>query len=47
MQVLTQCPWCGMTGPDFDESPKPADYCDHDTNPIPTLIEQLSSHGRS
>lgn len=30
----TRCPWCGLSGPDFNESPRPADYCEHD----PTLV---------
>lgn len=24
------CPWCGAKGPNFDESPRPSDYCHHD-----------------
>lgn len=28
--ALSQCPWCGATGPDFAESPAPSDYCGHD-----------------
>lgn len=28
--ALSQCPWCGTIGPDFDESPAPSDYCGHD-----------------
>lgn len=27
---LTRCQWCGALGLDFDESPRPADYCGHD-----------------
>lgn len=26
----TKCPWCGMSGPDYDESPMPSDICHHD-----------------
>lgn len=26
---FSKCPWCGATGPDFDESPKPSEHCDH------------------
>lgn len=34
--ALSQCPWCGATGPDFDESPMPSDYCGHgDTDCTP------------
>ena len=28
--ALSQCPWCGATGPDFADSPMPSDYCGHD-----------------
>lgn len=34
----TKCPWCGVTGPDFDESEKPSDYCHHD-------VAQITHHG--
>lgn len=27
---LSRCPWCGARGVDFDESPRPSDYCGHD-----------------
>ena len=33
------CPWCGMCGLDFDESPPPSDYCGHD----PALCEPRQS----
>ena len=23
------CPWCGLRGVGFDESPEPIDYCQH------------------
>jgi DnaJ-class molecular chaperone len=26
---LTQCPWCGTWGRDFDEAPRPSTTCDH------------------
>ena len=26
---LSRCPWCGAVGSDFENSPQPADYCDH------------------
>lgn len=28
---LARCPWCGLLGPDFDESPRPSDICHHDS----------------
>lgn len=28
--VHPRCPWCGLRGVDFDESPKPSSYCHHD-----------------
>lgn len=31
----TRCPWCGLRGPDYAESPIPSDYCDH-THPDQT-----------
>jgi hypothetical protein len=27
---VTRCPWCGVAGLDFDESPRPSDVCHHD-----------------
>lgn len=29
-ESITKCPWCGASGPNFDESPMPSDYCGHD-----------------
>jgi DnaJ-class molecular chaperone len=26
---ITQCPWCGTWGRDFDEAPRPSTTCDH------------------
>jgi hypothetical protein len=34
--VLSRCPWCGLLGPDFDESPMPSDYCGHDPAAVAT-----------
>lgn len=30
MPVHPQCPWCGLRGVDFDETPRPSAYCHHD-----------------
>lgn len=27
---VTQCPWCGHWGPEYEESARPADYCHHE-----------------
>lgn len=29
-EALSLCPWCGLTGQGYDESPEPIDYCSHD-----------------
>ncbi len=26
---VSTCPWCGLSGPGFDETDRPADYCSH------------------
>lgn len=51
--TITTCPWCGMRGPDFDESPMPSDVCHHDPagvadggGPPPATHYGYLQHGR-
>lgn len=34
---VSTCPWCGLTGPGFDQTTRPADYCDHAAGKTHTL----------
>lgn len=29
-RTVSRCPWCGLSGLGYDESPAPSDYCHHE-----------------
>ncbi len=44
--ILTNCPWCGTRGLDYDESDQPAVHCHHDEPPF-SLARQMAEVRRA
>lgn len=44
--ILTNCPWCGTRGLDYDESDQPAVHCHHDEPPF-SLARQMAEAERA